>query len=317
MKRLLLAALLCLTAAPALAQSLPVALKPAAAIEGDTVKLGDLWDNLGAKGETVIANAPQPGKRVTADARWLAAVAQANQIDWRPASAFDRIVIERAGQVVDVSAIEDEIKEALGREGVPGPLELEISNRTALNMVVPAGSLADVAIRDVAWDARTSRFGATVEVPAGSPTALRQRVTGRVFSIARVPVLSHGMSRGDVIAHDDIEWMDMRADGVRGDIATDPRQLIGLEPRRSVRQGAPVRLSEVQRPVLVTRNSNVTMVLSTPFMSLTAQGRVAEDGGKGDVVRVTNLQTKRVVEAVVDGPGRVTVVPSAGLALAN
>jgi flagella basal body P-ring formation protein FlgA len=320
MKRLLIAAALTLAfaaPAPAPAQSLPVTLRPAAIIEGDTVRLGDLWDNLGDKGETVIANAPQPGKRITADARWLAAVAQANRVDWQPASAFERIVIERAGQMVDAGQIEIEIKEALTMEGVPGPLELDIVNRAALNVVVPAGSPADVAVRDVAWDPRTNRFGATVEVPAGSPTALRQRVSGRVFSITRVPVLVRPMSRGDVISHNDIGWMDVRADAVRGEIVTDPRQMIGQEPRRSVRQDAMVRLSELQRPVLVTRNSNVTMRLVTPFMTLTAQGRVAEDGGKGDVVRVTNLQTKRVVEAVVDGPGRVTVTPSFGLALAN
>lgn len=318
MKRLLLAVLLSVSAsAAAFAAALPVNLRPVATIEGDTVTLGDLWDNLGDKAETVIANAPQPGKRITADARWLAALAQAHHIDWQPASAFDRIVIERAGQRIDTGRVEDGLRQALGAEGVQGPLELEIINRGTLNLIVPADAPAEIAVRDLSWDPRTNRFAATIEVPAGSPTALRQRVAGRAFTMVRVPVLNRGMSRGDVISHDDIGWQDVRADGVRGDTAIDPRQLIGLEPRRSVRQNAPVRLSEVQRPVLVTRNSIVTMQLITPYMSLTTQGRVSEDGGKGDMVRVTNLQTKRVVEATVDGPGRVTVLPAFGLALAN
>ena len=97
MKRLLLAAAFALaTSAAALAGSLPASLKPNAVIEGETVRLGDLWDNLGDKAETVIAPAPQPGKRITADARWLQAVAQNYGVNWQPANMFDRIVIERA-----------------------------------------------------------------------------------------------------------------------------------------------------------------------------------------------------------------------------
>lgn len=316
--RLLFAAMFALVSASAFAGALPVTLKPAAIIEADTVKLGDLWDNLGDKADTIIANAPQPGKRITADARWLVAVAQNYGVVWQPASNFDRIVIERAGQIVELKLIETEIKEALGMEGVPAPFDFEIANRSALNITIPSsGGPAGVAVRDVVWDSRTSRFTATIEVPAGSPTATRQRVNGRVFTVSRIPVLNRAISRGEIIGEHDVEWIDARAENVRRDMVTDPRQLIGQEPRFQLRQGAPVRLAEVQRPVLVGRNSMVTMTLKTPYMSLATQGRATEEGGKGDIIHVTNLQTKRVVEAIVDGPGTVTVAQAGGRALAN
>jgi flagella basal body P-ring formation protein FlgA len=319
MKRLLLAAAFALAlAAPAMADDLPASLKSTAIIEADTVRLGDLWDNLGAKGETVIANAPQPGKRITADARWLAMVAQHHGVAWQPASAFDRIVIERAGQMVDYKAVETELKEALALEGVPGPFDFEIANRSALNITIPSSEgQANVAVRDVSWDSRTSRFTATIEAPAGAPNATRQRVSGRVFTLARIPVLARSLNRGDVITERDIEWQDARAEAVRRDIVSDPRQMIGLEPRSPLRQGMPVRISELQRPVLVQRNSTVTMSVKTPFMTLTTQGKASEDGGKGDLIRITNLQTKRVVEGIVDGPGTVVVAMNGARALAN
>lgn len=320
MKRLLLSATVLLAVAgSAFADSLPVSLKATAAIEGETVRLGDLWDNLGDKADTVIASAPQPGKRVSADARWLAAVAQNYGINWQPASAFDRIVIERSAQMVDVKLIESELREALGMEGVPAPFNFEITNRTALNMMVPApsGGPVGVAVRDVIWDSRTSRFTATVEAPAGAPNALRQRINGHVFTVARIPVLNRTIGRGDVITERDVEWVEARAETVRRDIVNDVRQLVGQEPRLQVRQGAPVRLADLQRPVMVPRNSTVTMTVKTPFMTLTTQGRSVEEGGKGDVIRVTNLHSKRVVEAVVDGPGTVVVTPNGAIALAN
>lgn len=318
MKRLLLAATILLAAPAAWAADLPAVLKPAAAVEGDTVRLGDLWDNLGDKADTMLAPAPQPGKRVTADARWLSAVASQYGINWQPANGFERIVIERAGQMVDVRLVESELREALSAEGVPAPFDFEITNRTALNMMVPSnGGTIGVAIRDVIWDQRNARFSATIEVPAGQPNALRQRVNGHVYTVSRIPVLSRTLSRGDIITERDVEWVETRADAVRRDMITDLRQLVGQEPRTQVRQGAAIRLSDVQRPVMVPRNSSVTMVVKTPFMKLTVQGRSMDEGGKGDVIRVTNLQSKRVVEAVVEGPGTVTVMPNGTVALAN
>jgi flagella basal body P-ring formation protein FlgA len=319
MKRLLLAATFLIAATgAALAGSLPATLKPIATIEGDAVRLGDLWDNLDAKAETVIAPAPQAGKRITADARWLLAVAQNHGVNWQPATAFDRIVIERAGQVVDIKLIESEVREALTMEGVPVPFGFDISNRLALNMTIPAtGNTVGIAIRDMVWDPRNNRFTATVEAPAGAPNALRQRIDGRVFQVARIPVLNRTVGRGDIITERDIEWIEARAEVARRDIVADARQLVGQEARLQVRQGSPIRVGDLQRPVMVPRNSTVTIVLKTPFMTLTTQGRASEEGGKGDVIHVTNLQSKRVVEAVVEGPGTVSVMPNGAVALAN
>ena len=55
MKRLLLAAIFALAATPALAAGLPVELKSFVLIEDEVVHLGDLWDNLGDKADTVLA----------------------------------------------------------------------------------------------------------------------------------------------------------------------------------------------------------------------------------------------------------------------
>ncbi|MEW5728445.1 MAG: flagellar basal body P-ring formation chaperone FlgA [Pseudomonadota bacterium] len=317
MTRILLALLLLVAAPAALAGTLPAQLKPTVTVEGDIIHLRDLWDNLGAKGDTPLAAAPQPGKRVVLEARWLAAVAQAYQIDWQPANAFERVVLDRAGQTIDPRAVETEIREALTLEGLPADADIELANRSALSFTIPANVPADIAVHDVAWDPRMNRFSAVVEVPAGSPAATRVRVVGRAYITTRVPVLNRLVARGTVITENDIEWIEVRESQVRADVATSPDQLIGQEPRWQLRQGVPVRLSEVQRPVLVQRNGLVTLVLKTPFMTLTAQGKSTEDGGKGDVIRVTNLQTKRVVEGTVEANGTVSVALGGPLALAN
>lgn len=297
--------------------SLPAQLKGSALIEGDVIRLGDLWDNLGDKADTPLANAPQPGKRITLENRWLVAVAQSYGIDWRPANAFERSVVERTGQVVDARAIETELREALRLEGAPINASVEVTNRAALHLTVPANITATIGVRDVIYDQRMNRFSAVVEVPAGSPSASRVKVMGNVFASARIPVLARAMGRGDTITEADIQWIDVREEVIRRDVVTATRQLVGQEPRYQLRPGAPIRTAEVQKPVVVAKNSAVTMMVRSKFMTLTAQGRASEDGSIGDVIRVTNIQSKQTVDAKIEGPGQVSVIPGGMRALAN
>jgi flagella basal body P-ring formation protein FlgA len=59
--------------------------------------------------------------------------------------------------------------------------------------------------------------------------------------------------------------------------------------------------------VLVAKGSTVTMTLEKPRMSLSVRGRALQDGARGDVVRVMNTNSNRIVEAVVVEPGLVVV----------
>ena len=47
--------------------------------------------------------------------------------------------------------------------------------------------------------------------------------------------------------------------------------------------------------------------MSPPGLTLTLRGQAQDVGALGDTISVLNVQSKRVVQAVVSGPGRVTV----------
>ena len=72
-----------------------------------------------------------------------------------------------------------------------------------------------------------------------------------------------------------------------------------------------VRTTDLQTPVVVGKNSLVTIRLETNRMQLSVQGRALEDGAAGDVVRVMNTKSNSVVNAVVVDTGSVVVVPAA------
>lgn len=300
-------------AAPA-AEAAPVTLRQSVTVSGGMVRLGDLFVPAGDKAEAAVAYAPAPGKRAIFDARWLYRVARAYGLNWRPLGIHEKAVVVRESIVIGRREIADHILAALVDKGVDADMQVELSNRM-LRIHIPSDSTTTVAVEDVAYDPRTRRFIAIVAAPADDPAARRIRVTGRVHRVIDVPVLTRRVLAGEVIRERDVKWIAMRGDRLQRDTIQDPGALIGKSPRRGLRAGVPVRVSDVRLPVLVPRRSLVTITYRVRSMTLTARGRALEDGGAGDTVRVANIQSNTVVQAVVTGVNRVSVQPVGPIAM--
>lgn len=290
----------------------PVALKPQALVEGEVLVLGDIFDNLdAAKAKKPVAYAPKPGARVTLDANWLYALAQQQGVAWRPASLYDRIIVERSGQLVARETIENALLSALAPYGVAADSAIDLVNRN-IALHIPADAKPVVAVRGLTYDERSRRFQATLEVPAGTVNALQVKVGGRVVSQVEIPVLARSVQKNDPISAGDIKMVAVSNDTVREDTITDPNEIIGKAPRRFLKVGQTVLRQDIQRPVLVPKNSQVTIILRSGAMVVTVQGQSNEDGGLGDVIHVTNAKSRNVVEATVTGQGMVAVRPQTG-----
>ena len=60
-------------------------------------------------------------------------------------------------------------------------------------------------------------------------------------------------------------------------------------------------------PPLVKRGDIVKIVANTGSLTITATGMVKQQGGKGEMVRVVNTDSNRIITARVTGPGAVEV----------
>lgn len=289
-------------------------LKPSVSVEGDVVRLGDIFENAGPKAAAVVTHAPQPGRRVVLDTEWLAAVAKSFALDWQPLSRNDRVTVERRSVSVGTDEITAELKRALMLQGMPADAEMQLANRGA-QVYVPADGPYQIDVRDTDYDPQSGRFTAFVEI-ASSAGPQRMRISGRSFTMAQIPVLARPMQKGEVIAEKDIDWMPVRADQLGHGVVTEIDQVVGQAVRNAGRPGQPLRRVDLQIPIVVAKGALVTMVLQSRGMALSAQGRAIEDGGAGQTIRVTNTQSKMTVEARVEGPGVVSVLPTARV-LAN
>jgi len=322
MKSLFLALATILLAAPALAEGPPetpvamVTLKPHVTVLGDTVRLADLFDGLGEKGQTAIARAPEPGAPVELNALWLNAVAQNYQLPWRPSSRLDRVVVERASQTIDAETIRLRLKEALSEQGVRGNVSLILDN-PGLRLHLPAETEASVGFIGLSYDPGSARFAAQLVIPAHGTPIVKSLVSGRAVELIDVPVLVRAVAPGEAIKDGDIGWIQVPSDRVGRNLVTDTTGLVGKSPRRPIAVEETIRISDLRDPVVVAKNSLVVIKLETARMQLTAQGRALQDGAQGDAIRVMNTKSNTVITAIVSDSGTVQVLSAAGPVATN
>ena len=289
-------------------QAAPV-LQSEVVVDDSLIHLGDIFANAGDKADVAVAPAPKPGKQAVFDAAWLVNTAHANGLDWQPAGQTDHVTVERAGHAIPVSAIEDAVKKAAAekavKNGANGKIQVSLDNRNIALYANPDDG-PNVQVRDIWTDGEGSRFTATV---AAGPDASAQvmKVSGRLYVVKSIPVLTRRIGSSDVIGPEDIRFIDVKNDNIESDVITDPDALIGMSPRRQAAENVPLRAGDFRAPVIIAKGSLVSMVLETPYMQITAQGRAIEEGAKGQVIKVMNTQSKTTVDATVEGPGRVAV----------
>jgi flagellar basal body P-ring formation protein FlgA len=276
------------------------------------VRLGDLFLNVSAgQAETPVAYAPAPGRRALFDARWLHRVAHSHGLDWRPSGIHDQVTVERESTVVGREDVEQHILGALAERGVDtSQAKVHLSNRM-FRIHLPADAEPSLDVEDVTFDERRGHFDAVVAVSADGTAPQRVRVTGQLHEMVDIPVLARRVAAGEMLTASDIRWVTVRGQTLQKHSILAAEDLVGLTPKRTLRPGVPISTTDVQRPVMVSKGELVVIALQTPQMLLSARGQAMNSGSKGDAIRVANIQSRQIIEAVVTGPGQVAVgIPS-------
>jgi flagellar basal body P-ring formation protein FlgA len=253
----------------------------------------------------VIA-APPPGSHMVLGSAWLASLAESQHIDWQPASRLDQVVVERASREIGSDEISRRLLDALSDRTPVASAELKLDAPTA-HLTVAANDTRPLTVDGLTFDPKSGHFTAFVSVSATSDPAERLRVSGRLIRSADVPVLTRLLAPGEVIAAGDLTTVTLPTDRISPDLLLQPGDLVGKTPRHQLRPGEPVRQSEVEVPVVIHRGTLVTILLETASLRLSAEGKALDDGSMGGLIRVANTKSSRVIDAVVAGPGTVTV----------
>ncbi|HAX91985.1 MAG TPA: flagella basal body P-ring formation protein FlgA [Rhodospirillaceae bacterium] len=296
-------------ASPSVAEE-TLTLRPTSQIERSTIRLSDVFDALPAGKDIDIAVAPAPGKSVTYDTRVLAQLARQHGLNWQPQSMVDKSVLTRAATALPLDRIEQAVLDKVAEKNAlpSGTTEVLWDNKN-LNILLPAEVAPDFSLVNFTYDQQNNRFRGELVVQMGQTgaTPITKPLSGRLIVKRMVPVLAKHLTAGTVVGARDLMLVSVGQEQIGIDVLTAESAIIGQELRHDHAEGQFVRTRDVAPPRLVTRGALVTLRVETPLMQITTQGRALQDGAKGDVIRVTNTQSNRVIEGVIEADGIVRV----------
>lgn len=294
-------------------------LKAEATVTGDVVRVGDLIAHAGIIAKVPIFRAPDLGVTGTVAADDVAEAVRALALVGLDTAGLSEVRVTRAARMIAAKDIEDAVARALAAQfGLGDVNDITVSfERDVRAMYVEPSAKGEPRVAHIAYDARSGRFDATVDLPTGTSARGALRLSGRAQATAEVVTVARPVERGTVLKDSDLMIERRPRAEVARDIVADRDRAVGLAARAALQPGRPLRMTELMRPQVVQRNDGVTLVFEAPGIKLTVRGKATEAGAEGDTISVLNEQTKRVVQGVVVGPGRVVVSAAAPRLAAN
>jgi flagella basal body P-ring formation protein FlgA len=312
---LLATALFAISALPSLAQSredvaVPV-LRASVNVSGDVVRIGDVVDNAGNAAQIAIYRAPDLGTTGSLPTAQVLSVLRAHQVIGVDTRDLKTISVTRLARTLDSKDIELQVARALERRnGLGDAANLSLTfDRDVQTLQLDAsntGNLQPVAAR---YEPRSGRFDVSFEIANDAGVSTKLRFTGTAVETVEAAVLARGVERNEVLKSSDV-LIERRPKAEVGNDAAGRDNAVGMQARRQLRAGPALRVTDLAKPDLVTRDQNVTLIYESSGLYLTIRGKALEGGTEGDVVNVLNLQSKRTVSGVVVGRGQVSVAIS-------
>jgi len=147
----------------------------------------------------------------------------------------------------------------------------------------------------------------TIVVRAGAAAAPGAAYAPR----GNIEVLTYARSlaAGEIVQPQDLVWT--KAAAAPADAPADAEAVIGLAAKRPLRAGAAVAARDVGAAQVIKAGETVTVSFAADGVALSLEGRAMNAAGVGEPLNVQNTASKKIIQALVTGPGQAVVGPAA------
>ena len=199
-------------------------------------------------------------------------------------------------------------KSFLAKQGLPKSLH-SMNPRRVPEDILLTGFHGDVTKEGVLLRSG-SRSQAKVRVVVKSEGIVKGKLDV-VFNLnfnCRVAVATKHIEAGDVITIDNITIEDTVSNTPQ---ENNWRAPLGYVAKRNLVEGTQIRdymLEEVQPSVIIERNQTVVIKVESSGFLITAMGKAMEAGRRGELIKVRNADSQRIIVAEVNSDGTVRPV---------
>ena len=303
--------ILALAATPAAAQITgavyaPARLKSQATVSSDIVRIGDLVENAGAAANTPIFRAPDLGETGAVPVRAVLDAVRSHGLVGLDARGLSEIAVTHASRTISAETIEQRIVTALTSRYSIGRIEnLKINFDQLVRPVeLSLTTATEPTLARMSYEKSGGRFDVTFELPG---QRAQWRYTGTAIETVEASIVTRPLARGDLIKQSDIAIERRPKSEFSSEPPASAADIVGRAARSNVRAGQGLRASDLMKPELVKKNEMVLLHYEVPGIVLSMRGQALEFGTEGDLVNVLNIQSKRTIQGVITGAGRITI----------
>jgi flagella basal body P-ring formation protein FlgA len=115
------------------------------------------------------------------------------------------------------------------------------------------------------------------------------------------------LRRGEVLTKDDLYQAEMDSQKLKQGYYTDPKDLIGLVCKKDINPDTLITSYQIESAKMVLKGQEVSITAIAGSLKITMAGIAMSDGILGDVIKVKNTTSHKIIEAQVSGKKKVTV----------
>lgn len=289
-------------------------------VVGDMIHLSDIFrgtEALEGTEDPVIMQAPLPGRKGFISPSLLSRHVSSVGGSWAKPEYLKRVRVKRDGILVTRDMIENMVQTEALAQGLDESYAITLFGGIDGHYLPVDYDPADFRLEHMTINRGSNRLTAKMLIPLGRGDDKTLTVNGRFEAMRMVPMLSRTVATGEIITPDHIRWQKIPARRVGRDTVVSEESLLGKTVRRTLQPDMALRGADVMAPITVKKGSYVTMIFKVGSLTLTAGGRAQQNGGTGDIIRLTNTSSGISVDGRVVSPDRVEVINQTQLLASN
>jgi flagella basal body P-ring formation protein FlgA len=139
---------------------------------------------------------------------------------------------------------------------------------------------------------------------------LSKNISGKYREFLHVPVLNKIVKKGKVIEEDDIEFIRVNVLELKKNPLINQEDMVGKSPRSVIMPKNMISATEIIEPILVEKGKIISLNYNNNQVSIKMPVQAVESGSMGEVIKVKNLRSNAILNAVVSGESSVSASPN-------
>ncbi|GAB4393021.1 MAG: flagellar basal body P-ring formation chaperone FlgA [Gammaproteobacteria bacterium] len=123
----------------------------------------------------------------------------------------------------------------------------------------------------------------------------------------QVVVAAKPLARGERISESDVKFEEYNVKLLRGGYFQDTKLIIGKILKQPVYAGRPITANALVNPFVIQKGETVKIIAEVGTINVEMLGIALSSGLTGDIIKIRNLRSQRIIDAKIIGPKKVSV----------